>query len=152
MHYPFEPYKIKVVEPIYFTTREQRAKLLEEAGWNLFLIKSKYITIDLLTDSGTGAMSQSQWASIMLGDESYAGASSFDKFESAAKKFTGKKFIIPTHQGRAAEKILAHLIFKDQHGTAVSNTFFDHQLTSHAVLRLLDRRTMLHCTFFLLFL
>jgi len=126
MDYPFEPFKIKSVEPIYITTKEERKKILEEAGYNVFNIKSRYVTIDLLTDSGTGSMSQFQWAALMKGDESYAGASSFERFENAVREYTGKKFVIPTHQGRAAEKIIAHVLFAGEKGkVAVSNTFFD---------------------------
>jgi len=119
-----EPFKIKSVEPIKFTTKEERIKILEESGYNPFLIKADDILIDLLTDSGTAAMSSEQWAGVMRGDESYAGAKSFYRFESAVRNITGDKFIIPTHQGRAAEKI----IFSILGGPGkyfVSNTFFD---------------------------
>jgi tryptophanase len=101
-----EPFKIKTVEPINFTTREQREVLLKEAGYNPFSLASESVIIDLMTDSGTSAMSAAQWGGIMQGDESYAGASSFARFEKAVKEITGMKHVIPTHQGRAAERIL----------------------------------------------
>ena len=101
-----EPFKIKSVEPIKFTTSDERERILREAGYNTFLIHAEDVLIDLLTDSGTSAMSSKQWAGIMDGDESYAGARSFFRFEKIAKEITGFKYIIPTHQGRAAEKIL----------------------------------------------
>jgi len=101
-----EPFKIKSVEPIKFTTREERIEILKKAGYNPFMIRAENVIIDLLTDSGTSAMSSKQWAGIMDGDEAYAGSKSFYRFEAQVKKITGMKFIIPTHQGRAAEKIL----------------------------------------------
>lgn len=119
-----EPFKIKSVEPIRFTTKEERSRIIAEAGYNPFLIHADDVLIDLLTDSGTSAMSSDQWAGIMRGDESYAGAKSFYAFENAVKKITGDKFIIPTHQGRAAEKILFSILGGPGKHFA-SNTFFD---------------------------
>ncbi len=101
-----EPFKIKSVEPIKFTSPEYRGRVLKEAHYNLFLLKAEDVLIDFLTDSGTAAMSSKQWAALMDGDESYAGSRSFFTFEKVVKDLTGLRHIIPTHQGRAAEKIL----------------------------------------------
>jgi tyrosine phenol-lyase len=105
-----EPFKIKSVEPIKFTTPEQREEVLRQGFYNLFLVPAEDVLIDLLTDSGTAAMSAAQWAGMMQGDESYAGARSFYRFEKKVKELTGFAHVIPTHQGRAAEKILFSLV------------------------------------------
>ncbi len=119
-----EPFKIKSVEPIRFTTREERERILKNAGYNVFLVHAEDVIIDLLTDSGTSAMSAKQWAGIMDGDESYAGSKSFYRFESVVKKITGHNVIIPTHQGRAAEKILFSVL--GEKGKYIpNNTHFD---------------------------
>ena len=119
-----EPFRIKSVEPIRATTRAERETALEEAGYNLFLLKAEDVLIDLLTDSGTGAMSSRQWAGMMMGDESYAGATSFFRFETAVQQITNLKHIIPTHQGRAAERILFGSMLKEG-DIVLNNTHFD---------------------------
>ena len=119
-----EPFKIKSVEPIHFTTKEQREKILKDASFNPFLIAADNVMIDLLTDSGTSAMSSAQWAGIMIGDESYAGSNSFFRFEKTIQEITGMPVIIPTHQGRASEKILFSVI-GGKGKYVVSNTLFD---------------------------
>ncbi len=119
-----EPFKIKMVEPLGFTTREEREKILENAYYNMFNIKAEKVLIDLLTDSGTGAMSANQWAGIMVGDESYAGARSFFHFEATIKELTGLDEVIPVHQGRAAEKILFTAL-NGKGKYVISNSHFD---------------------------
>ncbi|HRG65434.1 MAG TPA: tryptophanase [Saprospiraceae bacterium] len=119
-----EPFRIKSVEPIHFTTREQREELLQLAHNNTFLLHADDVIIDLLTDSGTSAMSSEQWAGIMRGDESYAGSPSFFRFEKTVKDLTGMGHIIPTHQGRASEKILFS-ITGGPGKVFISNTLFD---------------------------
>src|SRR5216117_612187 len=119
-----EPFRIKSIEAIRRTTREERQKLMEAAGYNLFLVPSDAILIDLLTDSGTAAMSTEQWAAIMRGDESYAGSPSFARFRDSVQAIFGFRHVIPTHQGRAAERILFSVMCKK--GDVVpNNTHFD---------------------------
>lgn len=124
MHTIIEPFKIKSVEPIFFTSKEERIAVLQKASHNPFLIPAREVLIDLLTDSGTSAMSSRQWAGIMEGDESYAGSESFFHFEKTVKEITGMPIVIPTHQGRAAEKILFS-IAGGKGKYIVSNTLFD---------------------------
>ena len=124
MKYPSEPFRIKVVEPIKRTTREARKKLIIEVGFNVFNIPAESIYIDLLTDSGTSAMSDKQWAAMMIGDESYAGSRSYYRFEEVVRDLTGLSHIIPTHQGRVAENLLFSSVLKK--GDVVpNNSHFD---------------------------
>jgi tryptophanase len=119
-----EPFKIKSVEPIRWSTREERQRLLAAAHYNLFLLAADDVLIDLLTDSGTGAMSTHQWAAVMEGDESYAGSRSFERLKRVVQGIFGYKHVIPTHQGRAAERILFHVMCKQGH-VVPNNTHFD---------------------------
>ncbi|HVX62518.1 MAG TPA: tryptophanase [Pirellulales bacterium] len=119
-----EPFRIKVVEPIRMLSRDQRETIIREAGFNVFLIHAENVLIDLLTDSGTGAMSSQQWAGVMQADESYAGSPSFYRFESVLREITGFEHVLPTHQGRASERILFELI-GGQGLTVPNNAHFD---------------------------
>lgn len=125
MNLPYaEPFRIKMIEEIRQSTRSEREKWLKEAHFNLFNLKSSQVFIDLLTDSGTGAMSDSQWAALMRGDESYAGSRSFEELHSTVKEITGYQYLLPTHQGRAAENVLFSVLVKN--GDVIpGNSHFD---------------------------
>lgn len=119
-----EPFKVKVMEPLPFPTLAERERVLAGAGWNLFLVPARDVTFDFLTDSGTTAMSAAQWAAMMIADESYAGSRSFERFEAVVRDVTGFPHVIPTHQGRAAERLLFQTLVKP--GDVVpSNNHFD---------------------------
>ena len=117
MELPFaESWKIKMVEPLRKSTREEREKWLKEAHYNVFQLRADQVYIDLLTDSGTGAMSDRQWAALMMGDESYAGARSFFELKDTITRITGFDHVIPTHQGRAAENVLFSALVNEGSG------------------------------------
>jgi len=124
MHTIIEPFRIKAIEPIHMTSRDERERLIEAASYNVFLLAARDVLIDLLTDSGTGAMSAEQWAGIMRGDESYAGSDSYYRFENTVTDIFGFAHVLPTHQGRAAERILFSTVCSAGQ-TVPSNSHFD---------------------------
>ncbi len=142
MELPYaEPYKIKVVEPLRRSTRKEREQWIKQAGYNLFNLQSDQVFIDLLTDSGTGAMSQHQWSEIMLGDESYAGSASYYKLKEAINTLLGMPYFVPTHQGRAAENVLFSALISEN-DVVPGNSHFD-TTKGHIEFR---RATAIDCT------
>jgi tryptophanase len=133
-----EPFRMKVIEPLPLLTRGERQAALQRAGYNVFRLRASEITVDLLTDSGTGAMSAAQWGALMNGDESYAGARSYERFERVVAELTGFEFVIPVHQGRAAERIVFSCLLKEGQ-VSVSNTHFD---TTRANVELVDAQAV----------
>ena len=124
MKYIPEPFRIKSVEPLRMLTREERVQKIKEANYNVFALNSDDVYIDLLTDSGTNAMSNAQWAGVMNGDESYAGATSYRNVVATARDIFGMEYIQPVHQGRAAEKVLLPILLEGKK-YAISNMHFD---------------------------